>query len=148
MSLAGQRRYTEALHVMRDSITADPRGAEKPANGVRYQAARAAIRCGTGQGLEPVPPAERPGLRREALAWLTVELAAWKAARGTHDGDGAHEQMRQWLADGSFTLVRHPIAVGLLPADERPGWRALWNAVRQFYESTAPELAPAPRPKS
>jgi tetratricopeptide (TPR) repeat protein len=153
IALAGQRRYGEALRVMRAALTGTPIWVSDPGNHVRYNSACFAARCGTGQGVDIPPPAGWSALRKEALGWLTADLAGWEKRLRTTirefrlSDEVVHAQMEYWLADPDLSGVRHPLALGLLPADEAAGWRKLWADVRDLRDRTAPrELAPPPRP--
>jgi hypothetical protein len=69
-----------------------------------YNPARAAALAGTGQGLDPPPPAERPAIRKHALEWLTSSLKDWQQ----------HATALPVLAARSVSLAGSPFGGGPL----------------------------------
>jgi hypothetical protein len=147
---ASKGRVAEVLRVHTDALRRHPALAANPANGFLYNAACCAARCAAGQGTDVPPDADRPGLRRQALGWLTADLAAWRkslAADPVGNRARVHATMRHWLQDADLASVREPAGLDGLPTDERVGWVGLWTAVRDLRDATAPpEQAPPPRP--
>jgi tetratricopeptide (TPR) repeat protein len=149
IALARDGRPARALVVVRKAMADNPDWAETPTKVVRYNAACFAALCGTGRGRDCPPAAERPRLRAEALNWLTADLAQFEkafAAKPNNSRANVHRKITHWLDDPDFWLVRHPLALGLLPQEEAAGWRKLWADVQRLRDRTAPEVAPPPRP--
>jgi serine/threonine-protein kinase len=93
--------------------------------------------------------AERPALRRQALDWLTADLAAWQERAATDPAKprtAVHGRMANWLTDPDLASVREPAGLENLPADERAGWVKFWAEVRQLRDATAPPGVAPPRP--
>jgi hypothetical protein len=92
----------------------------------------------------------RPALRRQALAWLTADLAAWReriAAVPAKYRTVARGQMAHRLTDPDLGAVRDKAELENLPAEERGGWLKYWAEVRDLRDATAtPKDAPPPRP--
>jgi serine/threonine protein kinase len=130
-----------ALAAYREAMRLRPAGAEDPRTLVRYNAACAAMRCADGRGPNAPPAPERPGYRKQALDFLTADLAA---IRKLPDTDRAFVQrmMQHWLKDEDLASVRDPMAVEKLPPDERDAWKKLWADVRDLRDRTAPQDAP------
>jgi tetratricopeptide (TPR) repeat protein len=108
---------------------------------LRYNAACAAVLAGTGQGRDAPAADARVDLRRQALEWLRADLTAYR--RGFDPGwprAATDKALDHWLTDPDLTLVRQSIAIGLLPADERAGWTALWADVRKLRAGPAPSI--------
>jgi tetratricopeptide (TPR) repeat protein len=106
---------------------------------LRYNAACAAALAGSGQGRDaPAADDGRAPFRRQALEWLREDLTAY---RRWFDPDGSRDAVDKvldhWLTDPDLTLVRQPMAIGLLPADERAGWTVLWADVRKLRAGPA-----------
>jgi serine/threonine protein kinase/tetratricopeptide (TPR) repeat protein len=149
-------RHAEGLELMLAALRQHPHWAEEPQRLLRYRAARALLSCAGGKGAVPLPPAERPAYRQQALGLLTADLTAMRKLAAT-DGALVHQMMEVWLGDenlwgygGSLWAddlapVRGPAALGLLPPDERATWEQLWADVRDLRDRTAPETTP---PKS
>jgi hypothetical protein len=135
------KRYTAAARLAANAFAADPKSADDLETSFRYNAACYAALAAAGQGRDAPPPADRPALRRQAFGWLRADLAGWQkrlAADPAKARDIAHKTMSHWLADADLGLVRHPLAVGLLPADERTAWTQLWADVRNLRDRTRP----------
>ncbi|MGL4551402.1 MAG: tetratricopeptide repeat protein, partial [Gemmataceae bacterium] len=105
-----------------------------PASGRRYDAACSAAQagCGRGEDAADLDATERRRMRRQALTWLTAELAA---CRRRLDGGGDDTRAtvagttRHWQKDPDLAVVRGPEALALLPEDEREGWADVWRQI-------------------
>jgi serine/threonine protein kinase/Flp pilus assembly protein TadD len=139
-----------ALELLRQGARANPGWLADPASGVRYDSACFACLAAAGTGKGAPPPAERPALRKQALDWLTADLAAWReraAADPAKYRAVVHRQMAHWLTDPDLAPVRERAELENLPAEERVGWVKIWAEVRDLRDATAaPEAAPPPRP--
>src|SRR5262249_12828209 len=78
------RAYHKALYaasagLFAEALQAQPALAVDLRQGHRYNAACASALAGTGRGKDAPPPddAAKSGLRKQALAWLKADLAAW-----------------------------------------------------------------------
>jgi len=74
--------------------------------------------------------------RRQALEVLQAELPNFQNAPAANRA-AVYREMQYWLTDPDLALIRHPIAIGLLPKDEQEAWRALWSNVRRLRDQTA-----------
>jgi tetratricopeptide (TPR) repeat protein len=100
----------------------------------RYQAACSAAQAGCGEGADAaaVPDRARASLRKQALAWLRADLAAW--ARRL---EGGTQQVRAevrvalhgWRGDPALAGVRGAGPLAALPPAERAAWQQLWADV-------------------
>jgi Flp pilus assembly protein TadD len=95
----------------------------------RYHAACAAVRAAAGEGLEEtrLNAAQRPGLRRQALAWLRADLALRTGLQ--QDGKSVGSALLIWQTDSALSGVRDPAALAKLPSDECASWQRLWADV-------------------
>jgi tetratricopeptide (TPR) repeat protein len=134
-------RYAEGLKALADAIREHPDLALEPRYYLRYNAACFAMNCADGLGVNAPPQAERPAYRKQALDFLTSELAAHRKLAG-QDPAQAHKDMQRWLADEDLASVRNPTAAGRLPPDERDAWNKLWREVRILRDQTAPPPCP------
>lgn len=121
---AATRFYTAAF-------TAQPKLAEPPSSGQRYNAACAAALAGCGQGQDDPPPdhAEKGRLRRQALDWLKADQAYWSQRAKSdrpRDRDEARETLEHWLQDPDLAGVRGD-GIAKLPEAERQAWTELWR---------------------
>jgi tetratricopeptide (TPR) repeat protein len=119
---AGWARFAEA------AFAADP--ATKPAE--RYDAACAACLAAAGEGVDPPPEADRPGLRHRAIGWLQEELAARQKLLVDHpDSERVTvlADLKHWQEDSDLVSVRDSAALTKLPAAERTEWEAFWRTV-------------------
>src|SRR5262249_4860647 len=104
-----------------------------------YDAACAAALAGAAKGKdEPLPDEEvRTKWRKQALTWLTADLAAW-AATLTDATPAARENaakmLTHWQKDSDLAGVRDDAALTKLPEAEQKDWRMLWEAVREVQQ--------------
>jgi eukaryotic-like serine/threonine-protein kinase len=138
-----------ALELLRQGARANPGWLADPASGVRYNSACYACLAAAGRGVDAPLPAARPALRKQALDWLTADLAAWRerfAANPAKYRTVVHGKIAHWFLDTDLKSVREKAELENLPAEERVGWEKLWAEVRALRDATAaPEAAP-PRP--
>jgi serine/threonine-protein kinase len=93
----------------------------------RYKAARSAALAAAGQAEDAreLPDKVIAMLRRQALRWLTDELAySRRMGRPV-----VARRLTPWLKDAGLASVREPEALDRLPPDERQAWRRLWKDV-------------------
>jgi serine/threonine-protein kinase len=144
-SCAVRGRYAAAVRLTAAALAADP----KLGGAVLHNGGCLAALAGSGRGSDaPASEAERARLRRQALDWLTADLAG---VREYLDADPTRNaQVRGWLdgwrADDDLAPVRDPKPLAALPADERTRWEKLWADVGALLVRVAPETAPLPRP--
>jgi serine/threonine-protein kinase len=117
---------------------ADARNVDTP----RYEAARAAILAGTGRGLDAPPPNEtaRAVFRRQALALLRQERAAWTRELERADRASVKRVRRafeSWIEDLDLNVIRLPEALDALPDAEGADWQALWDEVDATLQKAA-----------
>jgi tetratricopeptide (TPR) repeat protein len=107
------KQYEESVRFWKALFLDHPETSDRNA---RYVAACCAVLSG------------RPDARRLALGWLQRSLEELRR--------GPPEQLRRrmshWSRDGDFASVREQLAT--LPADEQPGWRALWADVAKALQ--------------
>jgi tetratricopeptide (TPR) repeat protein len=128
------RRHAAASRFYADAIRADPKLADDPQNGYRYNAAyfAALAAAGRGEDAAALDDKEQARLRTQALDWLRADLDAWR--RRALDGNprdraDAAATLRHWQHDPDLTPVRHPWSLLRLPADDRRHWQKLWADV-------------------
>jgi serine/threonine-protein kinase len=129
-----QRRHAAAARFYADAFAADPRLAADLQQQHRYNAACNAALAAAGQGEDAkhLPDKARLMLRRQALAWLRDDLAAYaRMAQGAEPAGKqlVRERMRHWQQDSDLGSVRDPRALDRLSADERRPWQQLWQDV-------------------
>ena len=130
-------RYAEGLKVMTDAIREQPELAGDPRTYLRYNAACLAMNYADGlAGIAPTED-ERLAYRKQALDFLTTDLAAVREVAAKDRAQG-HQLTQLWLADKDLASVREPTALGRLPSDECDAWNNLWTAVRALGDQTAP----------
>jgi tetratricopeptide (TPR) repeat protein len=137
-----RERYADAARFYAAAFQADPALAARGPAGNRAAAANAAVQAATGRGVNPPPEGDRPALRRQALEWLTAELAAWKkelAADGVKAAPGVNTAMRSWVAESGYSPVRGLFQLAALPPEEARAWQQFWTEVRQVRDATAPK---------
>jgi serine/threonine-protein kinase len=130
----GLRLYAAAVRFYSAAFAADPRLADDPAAGHRYQAVCCALQAGTGQGADATPlnDPQRPRWRRQAVDWLRADLALERKRfdRGTPgERQMVQERLRRWQRDPDLAGVRDAAALAKLPEAERQAWQKLWADV-------------------
>jgi tetratricopeptide (TPR) repeat protein len=131
--------HAAAAHFYADAFAIDPRLAvdlqpqyHQPEHG--YDAACSATLAAAGQGEDArhLPDKARLMLRRQALAWLRDDLAAYtKFAERPEPAarQAVRQRLTHWRQDADLASVRDPQALGQLPEDERRQWHQLWEEV-------------------
>jgi Tfp pilus assembly protein PilF len=136
-----KKRYAAAAGFYAAAFAAEPKLAEDLQAARRYSAACAAALAGCGQGKDAaeLDDAERARLRRQALDWLTADLAVWaKVADNTADRPRLRQKMQHWQQDSDFAGVRDAAALAKLPEAERAAWQKLWADVADLLKRTGP----------
>jgi serine/threonine-protein kinase len=134
LALLGVCQFTDRTHALAclyaDAFAADPRLAEDPGTGHRYNAARAAALAGCGHGTVAtgLGDEERRCWREQARQWLREDLAAWEKTLGGPAAGRlrAAQTLTRWRADPDLAGLRAPSELAKLSADERKDCLALW----------------------
>ena len=100
----------------------------------RYNAACAAALAASGQGKDepPLDDGKKAHWRKQAIAWLKADLAAWSKllANGPPQAKQSIAQtLQHWKADIDLAGLRDAAALAKLSDDEEKAWRALWAEV-------------------
>jgi tetratricopeptide (TPR) repeat protein len=121
--------YVLAVRFYREAFDEQPTLAEDPRMTNRYRAACAAAMAGCGQGRDAadLDATQRAALRKQALAWLQAELAAWTRL-GADPKEHARIRpiLQLWQQDRALADVREAKALAELPEAERVAWQKLW----------------------
>jgi serine/threonine protein kinase/Flp pilus assembly protein TadD len=129
-----QDRNRRAAELYRAAFAKAPALARDPKLGLRFGAACAAARAGSGAGDDTaaLDAAGRAAWRRQALAWLREELAML----GKQLADGTPGEWRIVLSrlgnvqrDSDLAGVRDDAALAKLPEAERAEWAQFWADV-------------------
>jgi eukaryotic-like serine/threonine-protein kinase len=127
-----RKLFATAARLWSRAVDAKPELADDRKAPHRYNAACAAALAAAGQGKnEPCPDAAAcVRLRRQALACLKMELAAW--AKVLEFGNPQEvativPALQHWQEDADLVTIRDRAALDSLPADEQRAWRALWS---------------------
>jgi tetratricopeptide (TPR) repeat protein len=128
-----KRMYRTAASLASEAFAGTPNLAENVDLGYRYDAARAAVLAGCGQGVDVagLDDTARAALRRQALDWLRANLVAQtrRLAGGAVDREQGRNALRNRQRDPDLAGVRDADALAKLPADERAAWERLWADV-------------------
>jgi Tfp pilus assembly protein PilF len=132
-----KRLYRASAGFYQAAFTAQPRLADDPRMGHRYNAAcvAALASCRRGEDADACDDPERVRWRRQALDWLRAELKEQtKQILAARPRDSARIQktLRDWQRDPYLGGVRDPAALAQLSDAERDGWRILWADVERF----------------
>jgi tetratricopeptide (TPR) repeat protein/serine/threonine protein kinase len=126
--------YAAAARFYAEAFTENPRLADDPSTGDRYNAACAAAQAGCGQGkdADSLDDKGRARLRRQALDWLRADLVACRgllAKRPDASRPSIAKKLQHWLEDSDLAGMRGDKALATLPESECADWQKLWNEV-------------------
>jgi serine/threonine-protein kinase len=126
--------HVAAVRLYAGAFAADPKLATDLQEQHRYNGARSAALAAVWQGGDArlLPDKARQMLRRQALAWLRDDLAAYRpmAERGDAPARGfVRRALGHWRQSAELAFVREERALDKLPDDERESWRRLWADV-------------------
>jgi serine/threonine protein kinase/Flp pilus assembly protein TadD len=131
-------RYAAAARLWAEAFREAPGLALDVEAGRRYYAARAAALAGSGKDrAEALDEGERARWRRQALTWLTADLAARAGRLGSDkaaDREAVREKLEQWRYDVTLAGLRDPPGVEALPREERQACVRFWRAVEGVLE--------------
>ena len=101
-------------------------------SGHRYNAARAAVLAGCGQGNDAasLDALKRSLLLHQAYGWLQLDIAAWKGKLknpNPTDQVEARRILTRWRDDPALATLRDPAALDDLSLAERDEWKSLWT---------------------
>jgi tetratricopeptide (TPR) repeat protein len=135
--LEHKKLYASAARFYAKALEEKPGLARNPANGLRYNAVRAAALAGCGQGKDAasLDEKERARLRRQACDWLQADLALWEKLAANPDpktDEALPKTLRHWQEDPDLAGVRDPDALTKLPKEEAPEWRRFWTHVNDL----------------
>src|SRR5262245_36178811 len=109
-----------------------PRGITRSSN--------AQVAGGLGEDVGNFGQEERTRWRKQAHAWLELDLAAWAGKLN----DGIPDDRRllrstlmRWLADPDLAALREPGELKMLPVEERDEWLAFWKEVDALIKRAA-----------
>lgn len=144
-----KKRYALAAHLFAEAFGAEPLLTVCLMSDRFYAACSAAAAgCGQGEDSGELDDAERSRWRRQALDWLTAELAAWSKPGAWPPGvHTAAKEMRDWRKTRELSGVRGD-ALAKLPDAERVAWQKFWadvEALKKHCEEPAAAAKPAPK---
>jgi serine/threonine-protein kinase len=117
-----------------DAFASDPKLADDPHVGHRYNAACAAalVGAGGGQDVGELSETERARWRRLAREWLRADLTAWAKridSESRVDRNLASKVLTHWHVEPDLAGLREPGALEALSPDEQKECLALWEEV-------------------
>jgi eukaryotic-like serine/threonine-protein kinase len=117
-----------------EALQSQPKLAEDMQVQHRYNAACAAALAGCGQGKDdpPLDDATKARWRKQAIAWLKADLAAWTKIQESAQPQAKSpiaKTLQHWKADPDLAGLRDPGSLDKLPKDEQDACRALWKEV-------------------
>jgi serine/threonine-protein kinase len=133
------RQFGPSAQLSAESFRVDPALAEDIRARYRYKAACSAALAAAGKGIEE-PPLDEPAKaqwRRQALDWLTADLAYGTTlvqAGPPVAKDFVIHVLQGWKADPDLAGIRDEDALDELPETERRAWRDFWAAVEAVIQ--------------
>jgi serine/threonine-protein kinase len=132
------RRYATSARLCREAFAARPALAEDLGANNLYNAACMAARAGLGQGAdaEQTSDADRRRWRRQALDWLTADLASWEKELKRNPAR-VRFALPHWQRETALAAYRDEESLAELPEDEREAWKKLWVQVAALLKHAA-----------
>ncbi|HMB03629.1 MAG TPA: tetratricopeptide repeat protein [Isosphaeraceae bacterium] len=126
--------HAAAARLYQDAFARRPEWADDLAAAVRYNAACAAARAGSGRSKDDPQPDEATCARwrKQALEWLQADLVlqAKQLEGGTPDvRRGVQQSLQYWKCDPALAGLRDEAEVAMLPEAERVACHNLWTQV-------------------
>jgi serine/threonine-protein kinase len=136
-----KRLFAAAVDYYRSSFADWPDLAGNVRTAARFHAACCAAQAGSGHGQHAASLDSKAldDLRRQALAWLRLDLEKWTKILREDAGEAAAmlKTLRYWQQDLDLACVRDDTALATLPAAERASWRAFWSDVAKLTDAAA-----------
>jgi hypothetical protein len=135
-------RHASAVRLYHRAFQGQPGLAEDQARQHRYNAACSASLAAAGQGEESakLDDKQRARWRRQAVAWLKADLAAWAkelASAKPQAGAIVPQTLSHWQKDADLAGIRDKEAVTKLPAEEQAACHSLWADVAALLKKAA-----------
>jgi WD40 repeat protein/tetratricopeptide (TPR) repeat protein/tRNA A-37 threonylcarbamoyl transferase component Bud32 len=135
-----QKRYHDAARLYAKALADEPKLSQHALPAARYDAACAAAlaAAGKGGGADGLPDEEKAGLRRQALDWLTTDLAARRQLleRDPLAAVVLHPALKHWQEDADLTGVRDAKELATLSRADQEAWHQLWADVEALQKET------------
>ncbi len=137
------KKFAFATRLWAEALATDPKLSDDRNNHYRYDAARAAVLAGSGQGKDepPLDDASKAKLRGQALDWLKTELADLSMAQ--QPPLFILQTLSYWQQDSKLAGIRDKAALAKLPADEQKALTQLWSDVAELLTKTVPLVSEA-----
>ncbi len=128
------KHHATAARLWAEALEADPRLGDDRQAGHRYDAACAASRAASGQGVDAanLDKEAKASLRAQALGWLKADFSAWeRVAMIVEPGNKERvaKTLAHWKVDADLASVRDEKNLAKLPEAERKEWEKLWADV-------------------
>jgi tetratricopeptide (TPR) repeat protein len=134
-----QWRYAAATRFYSDAFAADAKLADDLKTWHRYNAACNAALAADGQGVDAnkLDDKEKTRLRKQALDWLSADLALrikQLDSGQTADRATVQQQMKHWQQDTDLAGLRDAASLAKLPVEERRACEKLWAEVADLLK--------------
>jgi serine/threonine protein kinase/Tfp pilus assembly protein PilF len=149
---AAKELFGAAARFSEEAFAAQPDLAADLNRGYRYAAAGAAALAAAGRGKDqpPLDDQIRTRWRKQAVAWLRADLAAWTKRLDKNtpaDRAAVLRQMERWQRDADLAAIREEVAVANLPRAEGEACRKLWTGVAELLKRVKPVAKEVPPDK-
>ncbi len=135
-----RKRFAASARFFAEALAKDPKLADDPMKGNRYNAACAALRASSGEGdAGKLADAERTRLRQQAAAWLRAELDNINkqfAESGPQDRQRLLVTLVNWISDPDLASLRDPKLVAKMPEEEQKENKSLWSDLEAALSRT------------
>jgi hypothetical protein len=125
-----RRLHAASARLAAEAFAGDPKLADDLKAQHRYNAACSAALAAAGQAEDAadLSTADRVELRRQALAWLRADLAAYTTLLDKSPAP-VREVLQHWQKDTDLSCLRDKVSLAELLQDELQAWRQLWADV-------------------
>jgi tetratricopeptide (TPR) repeat protein len=131
---SAQKQFAAAARLFAEALESDPKLGDDRRTGCRYDAACAASLAAAGLGKDepPLDDAAKAKLRRQALDWLTAELAVWAKVLESGPPEARPliaQALGLWRQNTDLAGIRDTAALTDLPEEEQKAFTRLWADV-------------------
>jgi serine/threonine protein kinase/Tfp pilus assembly protein PilF len=140
-----RRLYAESARFYLEAFRGKPSLGEDPHSAARYGAACVAALAGTGQGDGArLDENERARWRKQAVAWLSADLAWWasQSEKKSRDRFLAIQTLKLWQSDKDLSSIRDVDSLNRLPQSERIECVRLWDEVANVLRKYSAPATP------
>ncbi len=135
------RRFVVAATLFAEALAADSKLGDDRQVQIRYNAACCAALAASNSGKDepPLDDVAKTTLRKQALEWLTAELASWVKLVESGPAEARAliaQTLEHWQQDSDLAAIRDEAELAQLSAEEQTAFKQLWAKVAELLEKS------------